>query len=218
MDAQEKAYFRHDEMLTGDGGSESGQSKTGSEDENLLSEEKLLREHGFGSMEELLSSVNKAKEERRKLVEQRKTLISRMKKQANLVDTAKAYQPYAALYKEYSELKGIRREMYYRKHSNDLDTAISYREGMENLSGGRKYQPKAWMEQLQEMKKRKAAFDRAIAGKEAKLNEYKEILEKSHHSTLPAETDLRKIIQHSDFRKHADEGRKPLTKEQERSR
>jgi len=71
-----------------------------------------------------------------------------------------AYKPYAEFLKKYESLFGRQKQSYYDRNVDKIETALSYRIGLKNMSGTEKLLPKTWKKELAEIADKAAMVQR----------------------------------------------------------
>ncbi len=98
---------------------------------------------------------------------------------SNIVDIYQAYKPYAEYLKKYESLSGRQKQSYYDKNADKIETALSYRTGLKNMSGTDKLLPKTWKKELDELKEKSAKIKHDLTQNDAILGELAEIADKA---------------------------------------
>lgn len=98
---------------------------------------------------------------------------------SNIVDIYNAYKPYAEFLKKYENLSSRQKQSYYDKNADKIETALSYRTGLKNMSGTEKLLPKTWKKELDELKAESARIKHDLAKNDAILGELAEIADKA---------------------------------------
>ena len=98
---------------------------------------------------------------------------------SNIVDIYQAYKPYAEYLKKYESLSGRQKQSYYDKNADKIETALSYRTGLKNMSGTDKLLPKTWKKELDGLKAESAKITHDLAKDDAILGELAEIADKA---------------------------------------
>ena len=80
--------------------------------------------------------------------------------------------------KKYESLSGRQKQSYYDKNSDKIETALSYRTGLKNMSGTDKLLPKTWKKELEELKAESAKITHDLAENDAILGGLAEIVDK----------------------------------------
>ena len=102
-----------------------------------------------------------------------------LKKMSNIVDIYQAYKPFAEYLKKYESLSGRQKQSYYDQNADKIDTALSYRTGLKNMSGTDKLLPKTWKKELDELKAESAKIRHDLAKNDIILGELAEIADKA---------------------------------------
>lgn len=139
----------------------------------------FLQSHKIESLEDLQKLAEDTKKRRSHNIHNQRELNAKLKKMSNLVDIYQAYKPYAEYLKKYESLSGRQKQSYYGKNADKIDTALSYRTGLRNLSGTERVLPKTWKKKLDGLKAESAKIRHDLAEKDAILGELAEIADKA---------------------------------------
>lgn len=112
-------------------------------------------------------------------IHNQRELNAKLKKVSNIVDIYQAYKPYAEYLKKYESLSGRQKQSYYDKNADKIETALSYRTGLKNMSGTDKLLPKTWKKELDGLKAESAKITHDLAKDDAILGELAEIADKA---------------------------------------
>ena len=123
--------------------------------------------------------VEDTKKRRSDNIHNQRELNAKLKKMSNIVDIYQAYKPYAEYLKKYESLSGRQKQSYYDKNADKIETALSYRTGLKNMSGTDKLLPKTWKKELEELKEESAKLKHDLAENDAILGELAEIVDKA---------------------------------------
>lgn len=139
----------------------------------------FLQSHKIETLEDLLKMVEDTKKRRSDNIHNQRELNAKRKKMSNIVDIYQAYKPYAEYLKKYESLSGRQKQSYYDKNADKIETALSYRTGLKNMSGTDKLLPKTWKKELDELKAESAKITHDLAEDDAILGELAEIADKA---------------------------------------
>ena len=112
----------------------------------------FLQSHKIETLEDLRKLAEDTKKRRSDNIHNQRELNAKLKKMSNIVDIYQAYKPYAEYLKKYESLSGRQKQSYYGKNADKIETALSYRTGLKNLSGTDKLLPKTWKKELDGLK------------------------------------------------------------------
>ena len=138
----------------------------------------FLQSQKIETLEDLLKMVKDTKKLRSDNIHNQRELNAKRKKMSNIVDIYQAYKPYAEYLKKYESLSGRQKQSYYDKNSDKIETALSYRTGLKNMSGTDKLLPKTWKKELEELKAESAKITHDLAENDAILGGLAEIVDK----------------------------------------
>ncbi|MFG6320160.1 MAG: MobA/MobL family protein [Lachnospiraceae bacterium] len=138
----------------------------------------FLQSHKIETLEDLLKMVEDTKKRRSGSIHNQRELNAKRKKMSNIVDIYQAYKPYAEYLKKYESLSGRQKQSYYDKNADKIETALSYRTGLKNMSGTDKLLPKTWKKELDGLKAESAKITHDLAKDDAILGELAEIADK----------------------------------------
>ena len=139
----------------------------------------FLQTHKIETLEDLLKMVEDTKKRRSDNIHNQRELNAKLKKMSNIVDIYQAYKPYAEYLKKYESLSGRQKQSYNDKNADKIETALSYRTGLKNMSGTDKLLPKTWKKELEELKEESAKLKHDLAESDAILGELAEIADKA---------------------------------------
>lgn len=139
----------------------------------------FLQTHKIETLEDLQKLAGDIKKQRRDNIHNQRELNVKLKKMSNIIDIYQAYKPYAEYLKKYGSLSGRQKQSYYDKNADKIETALSYRTGMKNLSGTEKLLPKTWKKELDALKAESARIKHDLAENDAILRELAEISDKA---------------------------------------
>lgn len=139
----------------------------------------FLQLHKTETLEDLQKLAEDTKKLRSDNIHNQRELNAKLKKMSNIVDIYQAYKPYAEYLKKYESLSGRRKQIYYDKNTDKIDTALSYRTGLKNLSGTEKLLPKTWKKELEKLKAESARIRHDLAESNAILGELAKIADKA---------------------------------------
>lgn len=139
----------------------------------------FLQTHKIETLEDLRKLAEDTKKQRSDNIHKQRELNVRLKKMSNIVDIYNAYKPYAEFLKKYENLSGRQKQSYYDKNADKIETALSYRTGLKNMSGTEKLLPKTWKKELDELKAESARIKHDLAKNDAILGELAEIADKA---------------------------------------
>ena len=122
--------------------------------------------------------VEDTKKRRSDNIHNQRELNAKRKKMSNIVDIYQAYKPYAEYLKKYESLSGRQKQSYYDKNADKIETALSYRTGLKNMSGTDKLLPKTWKKELDGLNAESAKITQDLAEDDAILGELAEIADK----------------------------------------
>lgn len=138
----------------------------------------FLKSHKIETLDDLQKLVEETKKKRSDNIHKQRELNVKLKKQSNIVDIYNAYKPFAEILKKYESLSGRQKQSYYDKNADKIETALSYRTGLKNMSGSEKLLPKTWKKELDELKLESAGIKHDLAENDAILGEIAEIMDK----------------------------------------
>ena len=139
----------------------------------------FLQSHKIETLEDLHRLAEETKKQRSDNIHKQRELNAKLKKMSNIVDIYQAYKPYAEYLKKYESLSGRRKQSYYDKNADKIETALSYRTGLKNMSGTDKLLPKTWKKELDGLKAESARIKHDLAENDAILGELAEIVDKT---------------------------------------
>ena len=139
----------------------------------------FLQLHNVETLEDLRRLTEDTKKRRSDNIHNQRELNAKLKKMSNIVDIYQAYKPYAEYLKKYEGLSGRQKQSYYNKNADKIETALSYRTGLKNMSGTDKLLPKTWKKELDELKAESARIKHDLAENDAILGELAEIADKA---------------------------------------
>ena len=139
----------------------------------------FLQTHKIETLEDLRKLAEDTKNQRSDNIHKQRELNVRLKKMSNIVDIYNAYKPYAEFLKKYENLSGRQKQSYYDKNADKIETALSYRTGLKNMSGTDKLLPKTWKKELDGLKAESAKITHDLAKDDAILGELAEIADKA---------------------------------------
>lgn len=138
----------------------------------------FLQSHKIETLEDLQKLAEDTKKQRSDNIHNQRELNAKLKKMSNIVDIYHAYKPYAEFLKKYESLSGRQKQSYYDKNADKIETALSYRTGLKNMSGTDKLLPKTWKKELEELKAESAKIKHDLAENDAILGELAGIADK----------------------------------------
>ena len=138
----------------------------------------FLQSHKIETLEDLRKLAEDTKKRRSDNIHNQRELNAKLKKMSNIVDIYQAYKPYAEYLKKYESLSGRQKQSYYGKNADKIETALSYRTGLKNMSGTDKLLPKTWKKELDGLKAESAKIRHDLAENDAILGELAEIADK----------------------------------------
>ena len=138
----------------------------------------FLQSHKIETLEDLRKLAEDTKKRRSYNIHNQRELNAKLKKMSNIVDIYQAYKPYAEYLKKYESLSGRQKQSYYDKNADKIETALSYRTGLKNMSGTDKLLPKTWKKELDGLKAESAKITHDLAKDDAILGELAEITDK----------------------------------------
>lgn len=139
----------------------------------------FLQSHNIETLEDLRRLTEETKKRRSDNIHNQRELNAKLKKISNIVDIYHAYKPYAEYLKKYEGLSGRQKQSYYDKNADKIETALSYRTGLKNMSGTDKLLPKTWKKELDGLKAESARIKHDLAENDAILGELAEIADKA---------------------------------------
>lgn len=139
----------------------------------------FLQSHKIETLEDLRKLAEDTKKRRSDNIHNQRELNAKLKKVSNIVDIYQAYKPYAEYLKKYESLSGRQKQSYYDKNADKIETALSYRTGLKNMSGTDKLLPKTWKKELDGLKAESAKITHDLAKDDAILGELAEIADKA---------------------------------------
>ena len=139
----------------------------------------FLQSHKIETLEDLRKLAEDTKKRRSDNIHNQRELNAKLKKVSNIVDIYQAYKPYAEYLKKYESLSGRQKQSYYDKNADKIETALSYRTGLKNMSGTDKLLPKTWKKELDGLKVESAKITHDLAKDDAILGELAEIADKA---------------------------------------
>ncbi|MDE6906058.1 MAG: MobA/MobL family protein [Lachnospiraceae bacterium] len=138
----------------------------------------FLQSHKIETLDDLQKLAEDTKKQRSDNIHKQRELNAELKKMSNIVDVYNAYKPYAELLKKYESLSGRQKQSYYDKNADKIETALSYRTGLKNMSGTEKLLPKTWKKELDGLKAESAKIKHDLAENDAILGGLAEIVDK----------------------------------------
>ncbi len=138
----------------------------------------FLQSHKIETLDDLQKLVEETKKKRSDNIHKQRELNAKLKKQSNIVDIYNAYKPFAEILKKYESLSGRQKQSYYDKNADKIETALSYRTGLKNMSGTEKLLPKTWKKELNELKAESAGIKHDLVKNDVVLGELAEIMDK----------------------------------------
>ncbi len=139
----------------------------------------FLQSHKIETLEDLRKLAEDTKKRRSDNIHNQRELNAKLKKMSNIVDIYQAYKPYAEYLKKYESLSGRQKQSYYGKNADKIETALSYRTGLKNMSGTDKLLPKTWKKELDGLKAESAKIRHDLAENDIILGELAEIADKA---------------------------------------
>ena len=139
----------------------------------------FLQSHKIETLEDLQKLAEDTKKQRSDNIYNQRELNAKLKKMSNIIDVYHAYKPYAEYLKKYESLSGRQKQSYYDRNADKIDTALSYRTGLKNMSGTDKLLPKTWKKELEGLKAESAKIKHDLAENDAILRELAEIADKA---------------------------------------
>jgi hypothetical protein len=139
----------------------------------------FLQSHKIETLEDLHRLAEETKKQRSDNIHKQRELNAKLKKMSNIVDIYHVYKPYAEYLKKYESLSGRQKQSYYDKNADKIETALSYRTGLKNMSGTDKLLPKTWKRELDGLKAESARIKHDLAENIAILGELAEIADKA---------------------------------------
>ena len=139
----------------------------------------FLQSHKIETLEDLRKLAEDTKKRRSDNIHNQRELNAKLKKMSNIVDIYQAYKPFAEYLKKYESLSGRQKQSYYDKNADKIDTALSYRTGLKNMSGTDKLLPKTWKKELDGLKAESAKIRHDLAKNDIILGELAEIADKA---------------------------------------
>ena len=139
----------------------------------------FLQSHKIETLEDLHKLAEDTKNQRSDNIHKQRELNAELKKQSNIVDIYNAYKPFAEVQKKYESLSGRQKQSFYDKNADKIETAISYRTGLKNMSGSDRLLPKTWKKELDALKAEGARIKHDLAENDAVLRELAEIADKA---------------------------------------
>ena len=139
----------------------------------------FLQSHKIETLEDLRKLAEDTKKRRSDNIHNQRVLNAKLKKMSNIVDIYQAYKPFAEYLKKYESLSGRQKQSYYDQNADKIDTALSYRTGLKNMSGTDKLLPKTWKKELDELKAESAKIRHDLAKNDIILGELAEIADKA---------------------------------------
>jgi len=139
----------------------------------------FLQTHQIETLGDLQRLAEDTKKQRSDNIHRQRELNAELKKMSNIIDIYHAYKPYAEYMKKYESLSGRQKQSYYDKNAEKIETALSYRTGLKNLSGTEKLLPKTWKKELDGLKAESAKIRNDLAENDAVLGELAEIADKA---------------------------------------
>ncbi len=146
---------------------------------NFSSMVSFLQSHKIETLEDLHRLAEETKKQRSNNIHNQRELNAKLKKMSNIVDIYQAYKPYAEYLKKYESLSGRQKQFYYDKNADKIETALSYRTGLKNMSDTDKLLPKTWKRELDGLKAESARIKHDLAENNAILGELAEIADKA---------------------------------------
>ena len=139
----------------------------------------FLQSHKIETLEDLMKMAEDTKKRRSGNIHKQRELNAERKKMSNIVDICQAYKPYAECLKKYESLSGRQKQSYYDKNADRIETALSYRAGLKNMSGTDRLLPKTWKKEIDRLKAESAKITHDLAEDDAILGELAEIADKA---------------------------------------
>ena len=139
----------------------------------------FLQSHKIETLEDLRKLAEDTKKRRSDNIHNQRELNAKLKKMSNIVDIYQAYKPYSEYLKKYENLSGRQKQSYYDKNADKIETALSYRTGLKNMSGTDKLLPKTWKKELDGLKAESAKIRHDLAENDIILGELAEIADKA---------------------------------------
>ena len=139
----------------------------------------FLQSHKIETLEDLRKLAEDTKKRRSDNIHNQRELNAKLKKMSNIVDIYQAYKPYSEYLKKYENLSGRQKQSYYDKNADKIETALSYRTGLKNMSGTDKLLPKTWKKELDGLKAQSAKIRHDLAENDIILGELAEIADKA---------------------------------------
>lgn len=139
----------------------------------------FLQSHKIETLEDLRKLAEDIKKRRSGNIHNQRELNAKLKKMSNIVDIYQAYKPYAEYLNKYESLSGRQKQSYYGKNADKIETALSYRTGLKNLSGTDKLLPKTWKKELDGLKAESTKIRHDLAENDIILRELAEIADKA---------------------------------------
>ena len=138
----------------------------------------FLQSHKIETFDDLQKLAEDTKKQRSDNIHKQRELNAELKKMSNIVDVYNAYKPYAEFLKKYESLSGRQKQSYYDKNADKIETALSYRTGLKNMSGTDKLLPKTWKKELDELKAESVRIKHDLTENDAILGGLAEIVDK----------------------------------------
>ncbi len=139
----------------------------------------FLQSHKIETLEDLQKLAEDTKKQRSDNIYNQRELNAKLKKMSNIIDVYHVYKPYAEYLKKYESLSGRQKQSYYDRNADKVDTALSYRTGLKNMSGTDKLLPKTWKKELEGLKAESVKIKHDLAENDAILRELAEIADKA---------------------------------------
>lgn len=138
----------------------------------------FLQSHKIETFDDIQKLAEDTKKQRSDNIHKQRELNTELKKMSNIVDVYNAYKPYAEFLKKYESLSGRQKQSYYDKNADKIETALSYRTGLKNMSGTDKLLPKTWKKELDELKAESVRIKHDLTENDAILGGLAEIVDK----------------------------------------
>ena len=138
----------------------------------------FLQSHKIETFDDLQKLAEDTKKQRSDNIHKQRELNAELKKMSNIVDVYNAYKPYVEFLKKYESLSGRQKQSYYDKNADKIETALSYRTGLKNMSGTDKLLPKTWKKELDELKAESVRIKHDLTENDAILGGLAEIVDK----------------------------------------
>lgn len=138
----------------------------------------FLQSHKIETVEDLRKLTEDTKKQRRRSIQKQRELNAKLKTQSHIVDVYNEYRPYGEILKKYKSLSGRQKQSYYDKHKGEIETAVTYKTGLKNMSGTEKLLPKTWKKELDALKAEGARIKHDLQENDAILGELAEIADR----------------------------------------